>query len=168
MDKNQINYRLEKATHLINEIRFAENILDQLFFSQPTISVAPPPVNFFQNYTQSAYKAVQTTNDTYQEKSKTDLADFHLSSNSNDTKNTDIDTSDRKIEYPDYFCEIIGKRIRERRLSIGITQNELSYSTGIKRPNIARLEKGQTLPNLSTLLKVSSALQISLEQLLKV
>jgi DNA-binding XRE family transcriptional regulator len=71
-----------------------------------------------------------------------------------------------KINYPENFSQIIGSTIKTKRESLGITQNELADLTGIKRPNIARLEKGATYPNLSTLIKVSQGLNISLLNLL--
>lgn len=78
------------------------------------------------------------------------------------------DAQQLPIRYPDNFGQIIGQRIRQRRSQMGVTQNDLAEKTKIRRPNIARLEKGQSLPNLSTLIKVAIALEMSLETLLKV
>jgi len=46
-------------------------------------------------------------------------------------------------------------RLRERR---GMTQRDLAMATGIKQPQIARLEKGEQLPTLDTLGRLLSAL----------
>lgn len=46
-------------------------------------------------------------------------------------------------------------QLRERR---GMTQRDLARATGIKQPQIARLEKGEQLPTLDTLGRLLSAL----------
>ncbi|MBN2803407.1 MAG: helix-turn-helix transcriptional regulator [Deltaproteobacteria bacterium] len=76
------------------------------------------------------------------------------------------ETVTQEIIYPENFSQIIGSTIKTKRESLGITQNELADLTGIKRPNIARLEKGTTYPNMSTLIKISQGLKISLIDLL--
>ena len=60
----------------------------------------------------------------------------------------------------------IGARIRAHRERLGLTQNDLALATGIHRPNIARLEKGVGLPNLSTVIKVANGLSVTLESLI--
>ena len=168
MKTTEIQLRLEKATHLITQIRFAESVLDELFFSKATLSVAPPPVEFFQNYTNDAYQKVRQAENAYQQRILNGTEsefDSHTGSIST-TKARSTQPSDAPIEYPDNFGEILGQRIRDKRCAAGITQNQLAEKTGIKRPNIARLEKGQSLPNLSTLIKVSLALHIPLQKLL--
>jgi DNA-binding XRE family transcriptional regulator len=67
---------------------------------------------------------------------------------------------------PDELAHAIGRRIREAREDRGWTQQDLTDRTGIARPNIARLERGAGLPNLSTLLKVASGLEMALKDLL--
>lgn len=66
---------------------------------------------------------------------------------------------------PDVLARAIGRRIREAREDRGWTQQDLADRTGIRRPNVARLERGSGLPNLATLLKVAAGLEIALEQL---
>jgi ribosome-binding protein aMBF1 (putative translation factor) len=44
--------------------------------------------------------------------------------------------------------EEIGRRIREARLARGLTQLDLATATGIRRPNVARLERGANTPTL--------------------
>ncbi|MBN2528771.1 MAG: helix-turn-helix transcriptional regulator [Deltaproteobacteria bacterium] len=157
MTREDINARLENAAHLIQEIRNTETVLDELFFSRPTISVAPPPVNFFSGSVQ--YSLATSDGDTSVDKNM----DNGLGTL---TATLTSPMEHGPVNYPENFGEIIGQRIRVSRLTAGITQNELADKTGIKRPNIARLEKGLSLPNLSTLVKVSSALQIPLYSLL--
>jgi len=54
----------------------------------------------------------------------------------------------------------IGERLRFLRLSVGLTQAELARRSGIKRPNIARLEAGRHTPSLETLGRLASAIGI--------
>ena len=66
---------------------------------------------------------------------------------------------------PEELAQTIGRRIREAREDRGWTQQDLAERTGIRRPNVARLERGSGLPNLATLLKVATGLEIALDQL---
>jgi ribosome-binding protein aMBF1 (putative translation factor) len=67
---------------------------------------------------------------------------------------------------PEELGRRIGERIRHERRERLWTQQELADRTGIRRPNIARLERGAGLPNLSTLLKVAVGLELSLGDLI--
>ncbi|HUT76722.1 MAG TPA: helix-turn-helix transcriptional regulator [Polyangia bacterium] len=59
----------------------------------------------------------------------------------------------------------IGFGIRAAREARSWTQADLARATGIRRPNIARLERGSALPNLATLHRVACGLETSLESL---
>ena len=67
---------------------------------------------------------------------------------------------------PEELGRRIGDRIRQERRERLWTQQELADRTGIRRPNIARLERGAGLPNLSTLLKIAVGLELSLNELI--
>ena len=67
---------------------------------------------------------------------------------------------------PERFARDLGGRIREAREAAGWTQQDLAERTGIRRPNIARLERGSGLPNLATLLKVADGLEVALTDLI--
>ncbi len=54
------------------------------------------------------------------------------------------------------------KQLRELR---GMTQNQAATLSGIPRPTWATLESGASNPTVSVLMKVASALQVSLEEL---
>ena len=56
---------------------------------------------------------------------------------------------------------LIGEIIKARQEQ-GISQKRLEELSGVKQPSIARMEKGSTIPNLSTLLKVLAPLGKSL------
>ena len=59
----------------------------------------------------------------------------------------------------------IGSKIRDARRSIGMTQLELATATGIRRPNVARLERGGNTPTIETLRRVAAVLGISVASL---
>ena len=59
----------------------------------------------------------------------------------------------------------IGQRIREARRAKGLTQLDLATATGIRRPNVARLERGGNTPTIETLQRVAGALGVSVASL---
>ena len=59
----------------------------------------------------------------------------------------------------------IGMRIREARRALGMTQLDLATATGIRRPNVARLERGGNTPTIETLQRVARALGVSVASL---
>jgi transcriptional regulator with XRE-family HTH domain len=61
----------------------------------------------------------------------------------------------------------IGNRIRKRRLSMGWTMMELSYEAETDYRQIGRIERGETNFTIGSLVKISSALGISLKELVK-
>ncbi len=52
----------------------------------------------------------------------------------------------------------IGQKIKKQRQSVKLTQEVLAHKTGIKRPNIARIEAGKHSSSLETLEKIAQAL----------
>ena len=60
----------------------------------------------------------------------------------------------------------IGKRIYQARISKDIKQEKLAELTNTSVSTISRLECGQTVPSLKTLLKISTALNVGLDFLL--
>jgi len=63
---------------------------------------------------------------------------------------------------------LVGKRIKELRVLKEISQIELAEKCGFERTNMSRIESGRTNPTLSTLYKISQALGVSLDELVKV
>ena len=63
----------------------------------------------------------------------------------------------------------IGKRLKEVRESKGISQIELvgRMEGNIDATNISRIESGRTNPTIITLYRISTALEISLSELLQ-
>lgn len=52
------------------------------------------------------------------------------------------------------------------RARAGMTIDELSQKSNVARQTISRIEKGSTIPRISTLGKIASALKIDVERLL--
>ena len=65
--------------------------------------------------------------------------------------------SQEEIAESDLRVAIIGELVKARK-EMGISQHELEELSGVKQPVIARIESGNTTPNLSTLLKVLAPL----------
>lgn len=62
----------------------------------------------------------------------------------------------------------VAQRVRMERERQGLRQEDLAERAGIKRPNIARIEKGKHLPSVSTLQKVARALNLHMGTLMAV
>jgi DNA-binding XRE family transcriptional regulator len=62
------------------------------------------------------------------------------------------------------WMDYVGKRIRERRESAGLTQEELAARSGLPQSHISRLENSKHSPSRSTLEKIASALKISVAE----
>jgi transcriptional regulator with XRE-family HTH domain len=64
---------------------------------------------------------------------------------------------------------IVGVRIKNLRLSKGLSQVDLvgKMEGNIDTTNISRIESGRTNPTLYTLYRISQALEVSLEELVK-
>ncbi len=60
--------------------------------------------------------------------------------------------------------EKVGKRIKELRNKLGISQEELGFRSGVHRTYIASLEVGKRNVSISTLEKIVIALNVSLSE----
>jgi len=75
----------------------------------------------------------------------------------------------RTIEDPKrVIAWAVGQRVRTERERQGLRQEDLAEKVGIKRPNIARLEKGKHLPSLQTVQKIARGLNLDLGNLMAV
>ena len=61
----------------------------------------------------------------------------------------------------------IGNNIRKKRDAKGISQQELADNSDVAKSTIQRIEKGEMNPSVLTLIKISTALEIELVELLK-
>ena len=60
----------------------------------------------------------------------------------------------------------LGNNIRQLREARGLTQQQIAKVAGVPRPTWANLESGAANPTLAVLIKVATALQVSLEELI--
>jgi transcriptional regulator with XRE-family HTH domain len=62
----------------------------------------------------------------------------------------------------------IGERIRQLRESKGISQQNLAAICNFEKANLSRIEAGRTNPTISTLYKISQALEMTIADLIDV
>ena len=67
----------------------------------------------------------------------------------------------------DQIYKELGKRIVRARNAKGMSQERLATESGIDRSHMGFIEQGRRKPTLSTLHKITTSLDISLEQLFK-
>ncbi len=60
--------------------------------------------------------------------------------------------------------QMIGQRIKEIRGAAGITQEQLSEKAGINVKYLSSIERGRENPTLSTVIKISQALMVNIDQ----
>ena len=61
--------------------------------------------------------------------------------------------------------EAVGSKLRELRMGRDITQAELAERAEVEPANLSRIERGQATPNISTVLKILSAMGCTLQDL---
>ena len=61
---------------------------------------------------------------------------------------------------------VIGKKIRKRRLSLDLTQEELAEKVGISRAYMGFIEQSRNVPSLETLEKIARVLKVKVSELL--
>jgi transcriptional regulator with XRE-family HTH domain len=59
----------------------------------------------------------------------------------------------------------IGSRLRERRLDLGLAVRELARRTAVSSSLISQIERGKSMPSVTTLYAIVSALDLSMDQL---
>lgn len=59
----------------------------------------------------------------------------------------------------------IGNRLKELRISEGLTQQELSVKLGISRVNYTRYETDKVRPDYETLIKLADFYNVSLDEI---
>jgi transcriptional regulator with XRE-family HTH domain len=63
---------------------------------------------------------------------------------------------------------VFGRHLREQRLARGLTQAQVAERCGTMVPVISNLERGITVPTLSTLLHLANALDCTMGELVAV
>ncbi len=64
------------------------------------------------------------------------------------------------------YIKKVGQNIRRIRLEKKISQVDLAYACNFEKPNMQRIEAGNTNPTLKTLFKIAKALKVSVNDLL--
>ena len=54
-----------------------------------------------------------------------------------------------------------GMAVRERRLQVSLSQEELASAANVERSHMGKIERGEHMPNLVMILRLSRALSIS-------
>ena len=62
--------------------------------------------------------------------------------------------------------KVIGARIRTFRQKVRMSQQELSYVTHISTNSISRIERGEVLPSIPSLKKITDALGVDITDIL--
>lgn len=62
---------------------------------------------------------------------------------------------------------MLGEQVRSRRLERGLSQEQLSEKAGLDRTYVSSLESGKRNPAFSTLIKLASALEVELAELVR-
>lgn len=60
-----------------------------------------------------------------------------------------------------------GEAVRQKRLSLGISQEELAVRAGVHRTYIGMIERGEKNITLKNIEKISNALSVSIHELLR-
>ena len=66
----------------------------------------------------------------------------------------------RVARIPSPAAALVGSRIRERRLELEMTQDQLAYACEIDPSNLRAYENGRGLPNVYTVVRISAALML--------
>lgn len=67
----------------------------------------------------------------------------------------------------DYISKL-GRRIKKLRTEKGLTYTDVSVKCGIDEGNIRRLERGDTNPTITTLLKIADGIGVKLSELIDI
>lgn len=60
----------------------------------------------------------------------------------------------------------VGKRIKNRRLELNLTQSDIKQKTGISTGNLSDIERGRSAPSASALCELSNVLECSVDYIL--
>lgn len=60
----------------------------------------------------------------------------------------------------------VGKRIKNRRLELNLTQSDIKQKTGISTGNLSDIERGRSAPSASALCELSYVLECSVDYIL--
>jgi len=67
----------------------------------------------------------------------------------------------------DEVCRVVGERVRELRLAMGMSLERLAAEAGLSLGMVSKIENGQTSPSLSTLTALANAADVPLTALFR-
>jgi len=65
----------------------------------------------------------------------------------------------------DIILTDFGKLVKKKRIEKGLSMVELGYRCNMDKPNMSRIENGNTNPTLTTIVRICTALEINLSEL---
>jgi len=66
----------------------------------------------------------------------------------------------------DKIVSRVAEHLRQARIAKGLSMNQIASRAGLDQVAISRIEKGERSPALRTLLKIASALEVNLSDIL--
>ncbi len=67
----------------------------------------------------------------------------------------------------DRVCQVVGERVRELRLGLGLTMEHLASDAGLSLGMLSKIENGQTTPSLGSLTALANACEVPLTALFR-
>jgi len=74
----------------------------------------------------------------------------------------------RRSTEPSGAGELLGSRVRELRLERGLSQQALAERVGIPQTHVSAIERGAKFPNLMTVLRLATALECRVTEIVSV
>jgi transcriptional regulator with XRE-family HTH domain len=62
---------------------------------------------------------------------------------------------------------MMGDELRKAREQVGLTQEQLSFRSGLSRPYVSQLERNLVSPTVGTLFRICDALEVSAVDVIK-
>ena len=93
---------------------------------------------------------------------KIDISKLNNANNLLDKKYGREDTASREEFNKEAIAYYYGEILKQRRKDLNLTQENLADKVGLKRSYIAKIEKGATDMQISSLVRISKALDLNL------
>jgi len=65
-----------------------------------------------------------------------------------------------------HFLKLLGQAIKDARAKQGLSQSAMANDIGMEKSNLSVIENGKSNPQILTVVRICSALEISLDQLI--
>jgi transcriptional regulator with XRE-family HTH domain len=71
-----------------------------------------------------------------------------------------------KLTHRDLIIQRLAETLREERLRLGLSQNEIARRAGLSHTMVLRVEKQERMPTIDTLLRIAEAMGLELGALI--